>query len=64
MEGVDEIIKAKSRYRSQSPTHLVLVTNAKELASTRVRRASSGEVILLLGDSIAHYGQALRAKTG
>lgn len=64
MEGVDEIIKAKSRYRSQSPTHLVLVTNAKELASTQVRRATSGEVILLLGDSIAHYGQALRDKTG
>jgi superfamily II DNA or RNA helicase/Holliday junction resolvase-like predicted endonuclease len=63
MEGVEEVIKAKSRYQSQNPTHLVLVTNAKELASSQVRMADGSDVILILGDSIAHYGQALRAKT-
>lgn len=63
MEGVDEIVKARGRYESQNPTHLVLVTNAKELAPTQARLAQANGVILLLGGSISHYGEALRDKT-
>ena len=62
MQGVDEIIKAKSRYESQKPTHLALVTNAKNVAPMQARLAHSNDVILLLADSIARYGEALRNK--
>ena len=64
MEGVDEIVNAKASYESQNPTHLVLITNALELSQTQVRMAAAEGVILLLGDAISHYGEALRARTG
>ena len=58
--GVDEIIKAKKKYASRSPTHLAIITNAQALTRTQVTLARNQNVFILDGGAVQHYGQALR----
>lgn len=58
-QGVDEILTAKKRYQSRTPTHLALITNAMKLARRQSRLAEDNEVICVTGKDVDHYGEAL-----
>jgi len=60
MIGVEEIIGSKEKYISQNPTHLVLITNAKEISNSQRNLALRNNVIILSGDDVQNYGEALR----
>ena len=57
--GVDEILKAKERYKSNNPTSLSLITNAPGVSSSQRQLSKENGVIMLTGENIACYGEVL-----
>ena len=57
--GVDEILKARERYKTNNPTALALITNALRVSSSQDTLAEANGVITLTGENIAKYGEVL-----
>jgi HJR/Mrr/RecB family endonuclease len=62
--GADEILDARERYLSHSPTHLALITNARQISGPQRKLAREHEVLVLSAESLAHYGEALSRLAG
>lgn len=61
--GVAEIVSAKKRYTSHNPTHLVLITNARDISSPQKSLATKERVLVLTAGQVKDYGHALSTLT-
>lgn len=59
--GVNEILNAKGRYKSQVPSDLALITNARTVTKSQKSLASEHSIKIILGNSVQDYGAALIA---